>query len=93
MTESLDDKRKRLFYQAAHRGTKEADLLLGRFATVYLPQLSPEQLDRLDTLLELMDNDIMDWRLGRRPVPPEHDNDVMRLLMAFDLVSSLGQDP
>ena len=50
MTESLDDRRKRMFYQAAHRGAKEADLLLGRFATVYLPTLSVEQFDLFSSL-------------------------------------------
>lgn len=91
MSESLEDRRKRMQYQAAHRGMMEADLLLGRFAKVNLPKFSNAQLDTFDVLLELPDNDIMNWRLGRIPVPPEHDTDVMRLLMAFDLVGSVSE--
>ncbi|MEO5374546.1 MAG: succinate dehydrogenase assembly factor 2 [Alphaproteobacteria bacterium] len=87
--DTLDDRRKRMFYQAAHRGMIETDLLLGRFAKVYLPRFTNAQLDTFDVLLELPDNDIINWRLGRVPVPPEYDTDVMRLLMDFDLVGDM----
>ncbi len=76
---------RRLYYQAAHRGTKEADLLLESFARVYLPRFDIGQLAELDKLLQLPDHDIINWRLGYTPLPPEYDGPVMRLLLSFAL--------
>lgn len=89
MSESIEDRRKRLYYRAAHRGMKEADLLVGRFAHAVLPDLSEAELDQFEALMEAQDRDILSWRMGRAPVPPEHDNGVTRRLMAFDLVAGL----
>lgn len=36
--------RKKLMFRSWHRGTREMDLLLGRFADAHVPQLSAEDL-------------------------------------------------
>ncbi len=64
-------------------GTAENDLLFGRFAEAHLGGLTAAQLDRLETLFEAADPDLNAWVTGTRPVPPELDHDVMRLLQAF----------
>jgi antitoxin CptB len=73
-------RRRQLRFRSWHRGTREADLLLGTFADAHLDAFTTEQLDRYAALLENSDPDIYDWVTGRAPVPPEHDNDVMHLL-------------
>lgn len=78
-----DNRRKRLHYRSWHRGTREADLLLGSFADAHLAGLDEAQLDRYEALLECADADVFDWVAGRAPPPHEHDNDVTRLLLAF----------
>jgi len=78
-----DIRRKRLFYRAWHRGTREADLLLGSFAEAYLGAFDAAQLDRFEALLECPDAELFDWITGRAPPPPEHDHDVSRLLLSF----------
>jgi len=90
MVETEEDLRRRLYYQAAHRGMKETDLLLGTFAKVHLPQFDAAQLAEFNTLLQMHDRDILYWRLGQEPVPPEHDGPVMRLLLAFDLAAGFS---
>src|ERR1700676_3990598 len=40
----LDDRRKRLLFRCWHRGTREMDLILGRFAEAGIPGLAAEQL-------------------------------------------------
>ena len=78
--ETLDTRRKRLLFRSWHRGTREADLLLGGFAERHLAQLSEAQLDRYERLLENSDPELYAWLIGRAPLPAEHDHDVMELL-------------
>jgi antitoxin CptB len=79
----LDIRRKRLLFRAWHRGTREADLILGSFAESYLAGFGEPQLDRFEALLEVPDAELFDWINGRAAPPPEHDHDVGRLLLAF----------
>jgi antitoxin CptB len=51
----------------ARRGLLENDILLSRFFDAELMQLSQEELQLLDKLLELGDNDLMDLLMGRKP--------------------------
>ena len=79
----LNVRRKRLLFRSWHRGTREADLILGSFAESYLAQFGDPQLDRFEALLEIPDAELFDWLNGRTMPPPEHDTDVTRLLLAF----------
>lgn len=83
MTDTPDIRRKRLLFRSWHRGTKEADLLLGSFAERHLADFTPAQLDRYEALLATEDADLWDWIAGREQPPPERDSDVLRLLLAF----------
>lgn len=62
-------RRKRLIFRAWHRGTREADLLLGRFAEAHVPGFDPAQLDAFEALLTQSDPDIYDWVTGRQAAP------------------------
>lgn len=84
MTESLDVTRKKLRFRAWHRGTKEADLMMGRFADVHLQHFGEVELAQFSALLEEQDLDVYGWVIGRDPVPAEHRTRVMDLLQAFD---------
>jgi antitoxin CptB len=83
MTPSSDFRRKRLLFRSWHRGTRESDLILGRFAEAHLARFDEAQLDRYEALLDCPDADIFDWIAGRAAPPPPYDTDVMRLLLAF----------
>ena len=78
-----DLRRKRLLFRSWHRGTREADLILGSFAEAHLGKFDSEQLDRYEALLEVPDADLFDWIAGRAAPPPTHDHDVTRLLLSF----------
>jgi antitoxin CptB len=80
----MDDPRlKKLKFRAWHRGFVEADLILGAFADNHLEQLSAEQVDTFETLLEEADHDIYNWIIGRDPIPEVFDTDVMDLIRSF----------
>ena len=68
---TLDPRRRRLRYRAWHRGTKEADLIVGGFVERHIAVFTEADLDELEAVLELPDVDLADWLSGRRPIPEE----------------------
>jgi antitoxin CptB len=83
MTVSPDIRRKRLLFRSWHRGTREADLILGSFAERHLAEFDAARLDDFEALLEIPDAELFDWLTGRAVPPPERDTEVTRLLLAF----------
>lgn len=57
-SEGLDPRRKRLLFRCWHRGTREMDLLLGRFADAHIGDLSETEVDQLEQLIEASDPDL-----------------------------------
>jgi antitoxin CptB len=78
----LDARRRRLLFRANHRGTKEADLIVGGFVARTIATLSEPELDELEAVLEHPDVDLADWLSGRRPAPPEADTPMLRRIAA-----------
>jgi antitoxin CptB len=71
---------KRLRYRAWHRGTREADLMVGGFFDAHHGRWSEGELDWFERLLEEQDVDIMGWAIGSIPVPPEWDGAMMQTM-------------
>ena len=94
MADTPDDplavRRRRIRFRCWHRGTREADLLLGRFADTCVGDLDQAELGQLEALLDQPDPDIWEWVVGRQPVPDAFDNDVTRRLK--DLSTGLRSD-
>ena len=82
--EHLETRRKRLKFQAWHRGTKEVDLLLGRFVDKHLGEFTATDIDWFDLLLDEADQDITDWITGKRPLPPEYDTPLMARIKTLE---------
>jgi antitoxin CptB len=78
-----DSRLRRLKFRAWHRGFREADLILGPFAETHGPNLTPEQLDAFETLLEESDREIYAWIVGQEPTPAKFDTDVLTLIKTF----------
>lgn len=78
MRDELEYRRKRLRFRAWHRGTREADLLLGPFADASLDSLDEDGLARFEALLARSDPEIMDWMTGA--AEPPDDPVVARLI-------------
>ena len=81
----MDTRRKRLKYRSWHRGIREMDLLLGRFADRYVAEWNDADLDCFEALLEVGDPELLAWISGRQAVPATYDNDVTRLLLNFKI--------
>jgi antitoxin CptB len=82
-SEGLDFRRRRLLFRSWHRGTREMDLIMGRFADAMISELTEAEIDELERLSEQPEPDLYAWITGDRPVPPEHDTGVFQKLRSF----------
>jgi antitoxin CptB len=64
MTDDLDMRRRRAAYRAHHRGTKEMDVLVGRYADARLATFSLDDLARFERLLTIPDPVLQQWILS-----------------------------
>lgn len=64
MDETIEMRRKRAAWRAGHRGTKELDLLVGRFADARLAQMSESDLGHFERLLAVNEPELQAWLLG-----------------------------
>jgi antitoxin CptB len=76
-------RRRRLLYRSWHRGTREMDLIMGRFADEMIGSLTEAELNEYERLSDLPDRELFSWVTGEAPVPPNHDTAVFRRLLAF----------
>ena len=79
----LDQRRRRLLFRSWHRGIREMDLVLGKFADAYIAVLSDGELDEYERWLEVPDQKIYGWVNGAQAVPPEFDTVLFRRLRDF----------
>jgi antitoxin CptB len=79
----LDLRRRRLLYHAWHRGTREMDLIMGRFADTAIATLNDAELDEFERLSDAPDPDLYAWISGKRPVAPDYDTAMFRRLRDF----------
>lgn len=78
-----DIQRKRIKYRATHRGTKEADAIIGGFVAANIQDLSDDSLDALEGFLDCSDPDISDWLRGVPPFPEGSNLEILNLLLAY----------
>jgi antitoxin CptB len=79
----LDDRRKRLLFRCWHRGTREMDLILGRFADAEIAKLSEQELVQFEHLMDVPDPDLYAALTGKRPAAPEYADGVFQRIKAF----------
>lgn len=79
----LDPRRRRMLFRAWHRGMKEMDILMGKFADANLAGLSGEDLDALEALMDAPDPDIFKWLTGAEPTPAAYDTALFAKLKRF----------
>jgi antitoxin CptB len=87
-SEGLDARKRRLLFRCRHRGIREMDFVLGRFADAELPRLTDAELDVLESWLDIPDQQIFAWVNGSEPTPSEIDTPMFRRLCNFHRVVS-----
>ena len=80
------DRLKRLRFRAWHRGTREADYMMGCFFDRFHGQWGEAEVSWYERVLDEEDADIMGWALGSLDVPEEHRGALMDAFCKLDFV-------
>ena len=72
MIETAENRLKRLSMRSHRRGTKEMDIILGRFADDRLAGFGEGELSAYEALLEENDQDLYLWVTGQGSAPEAH---------------------
>ncbi len=79
----LDDRRKRLLFRCWHRGTREMDLILGRFADTTISSLTDDELTELEHLIEIPDPDFYAALSGDAQLATQYAGPMFERIKAF----------
>jgi antitoxin CptB len=82
-SDGLDPRRRRILFRSWHRGTREADLIMGRFADAHIAAFSDAELDQFEHLLDALETDLLSWMTGVAEVPADHDTPMFRRVREF----------
>jgi len=77
---------KRLHWRAHHRGTKEADLLIGGFFDAHHASWGADERALFETMLEEQDVDIMAWAHGTADAPERFEGPMIAALKKLDYI-------
>jgi antitoxin CptB len=77
---------RRLKFRAWHRGTREADYLLGGFFDRYHAGWDDGELAWFEALLEEDDVDVLAWAMGAAPAPARFAGAQLQALQNLDYV-------
>ena len=80
------DRLKRLHFRAWHRGTREADYMIGCFFDRFHKDWGEVELAWFEALIEEEDVDILGWALGTLSIPEELDGPLMQRMKQLDYV-------
>lgn len=83
---SREDRLRRLKFRAWHRGTREADYMMGCYFDRFHADWDDDQIVWFERLLKEEDVDVLDWVLGTRPIPDEYLGPMMTALQKLDFV-------
>ena len=81
---------KRLHFRAWHRGTREADFLIGGFFDAHGRSWGDEEMAWFEALLEEQDVDILAWAIGTAPPPARYEGETMRRLQQLNYIKHPG---
>ena len=83
--DSLDAARRRARYRAWHRGTKELDLILGRYADARINSFDALKLALFEAVMENEENQLQQWFMGQTSIPATQEGEMLEQIRAFHL--------
>jgi antitoxin CptB len=83
-SDGLDPRRRKLLFRCWHRGMREVDLIMGRFADAAVNELSDDELAEFERLIEVPDHEVLAWVTGEAEVPAAYDTLLFRRLCDFN---------
>ena len=82
---NIDILKKKIVYRSQHRGTKEMDLLLSNFVKKFINIFDENQLEDLETLLNIDDEVLYKWYLSNGRTASVPENSITKKLKEFKL--------
>jgi antitoxin CptB len=83
-SEGLSERRRKLLFRSWHRGIRETDLIMGRFADAHIGELTETDLNEYEKLLDVPDRDLYAWVVGEYEPAEGFDTTLFRKLRAFN---------
>ena len=83
--DTLAIRRRKLKFRSWHRGMREMDLIMGRFADAFIDRMAPAELDDFERLMEVPDPELLAWVIGQSRPPANHDSPMLQRLRAFHI--------
>ncbi len=83
----VEGNRRKLQYRAWHRGTREADALVGGFYDHYADSWNEEQFAWFERLIDEQDVDIMAWAMGAAAPPATFEGEMMNNMRRLDFIA------
>ena len=82
----MDEVLRALKYRAEHRGTREADMMVGGFFDAHHATWGSHEHALFAALLTETDVDIMAWAIGTQPVPERYQGPMMDAMRKLDFI-------
>jgi antitoxin CptB len=82
-SDGLDEQRRRILFRSWHRGMREMDLIMGRFADAEIDRLSAAELDQFEHLMQAPDPELYVWIAGDVMPQPAYDCPLLHRLRDF----------
>lgn len=86
----LDPRRKRILFRSTHRGIREMDIIFGGFIRQHVATLEDGELDEIEAMLEIPDQELYAWMVGRTEVPAKWDTALFRRILAYQRTRVCG---
>lgn len=80
----MDDELKALHWRAWHRGTREADIMIGGFFDAHHREWNAQSREWFASLLGEQDADIMAWAIGTAEPPARFEGPMMKAMQRLD---------
>ena len=80
---NIEDLKKKIIYRSTYRGTKEMDKLLSSFTETYIGSLTQPDLINLSNLLDIDDENLYNFKMGKAISIKIDNNKVTELFKRF----------
>ena len=81
-----DEELRRVHWRAHHRGTREADMLIGGFFDAHHASWNSDERALFSSMLEEQDVDIMAWAVGTAEPPERFAGPMIESLKRLDYI-------
>ena len=79
----LEARRRKLIFRASRRGFRELDLYMKAFCEAHLAGFDERQLGEFERVLDIPDQHVFDWIMGRAAPEASRRSEVLDLVLSF----------